>query len=284
MARIRATTLSSARPWRTSAAELLDPATASEYALKDVLWPMAVADKLLALASERAVVDGLTGRTDVRAVIAQPRVFVTTIGPDPTTPSGFAFSTDLALDGVRVLELEFRGPGSAVRSQLWYGVLETALKSSSRCCLARTFDPAATGTSPAPASPPPRWPVSRCRRDERAGLGAGRAARGGPVRPDRALPRDPATAGVWWTVAPDGTTRSILDPGWAAWQRLAIRRPRRQAAGSKGGSGGYGNKFKYNRPTEPPSRCQGGQEYTLLLGCVSLPAAWALRVSLRGSR
>lgn len=258
-------------------AELADPEIASQYALKDILWPMAVSDKLLALASERAIVDGLSDRSDVRAVIAQPRVYVTSIGADTTAPDGFSFATDLALDGVRIVSAGSVDQLTLARYQVWYGALQTGLESEFGLRAAGTFD--AAGRNISGASFATSGAQSLTLLDANSIPAAAAPALLAALHAGQIVlvPGDPATTQVWWTVGADGVTRSILAPGLGGGKYTGRSQ---QPPRPKGGSSGYGNKFKYQRPTEPPSRCSGGQEYTLLLGCISLPAAWALRVTV----
>ena len=90
------------------------------------------------------------------------------------------------------------------------------------------------------------------------------------------VPGVPTAAQAWWTVDPaDGSTRSILDPGLGAGRGAGNK----DVNSSKGGThyvDEQGNSW-VRKTSGPPSRCKGGQEYTILLGCVSVPAAWAMR-------
>jgi hypothetical protein len=81
---------------------------------------------------------------------------------------------------------------------------------------------------------------------------------------------------VWWTVDPvSGRTRSILDPGLAAG-RGAGNNYVNASQGNTVYVDEQGNTLVRKTPG-PPSRCSPGQEYVAIVGCVSVPAAWAIR-------
>jgi hypothetical protein len=257
--------------------ELIDPQSASDYAMQDILWPMAVGDRVLALASERAIVAGLSAGTDVRAVIAQPRVYITSIGPDATSASGIALDTDLALDGVRIVSKGTPDVPTVARHQLWYGALQTALESEFALRVSRSLDAggrrldgasfatsrAASLTALDGASIPVSAPAALI-----AALRSGETV---------LVPGDATAARVWWSVGAGGITRSVLDPDLGGTRSGGRYDGVRQRPPTKGG--GSGN-YKYQRAAPPPSRCGGGQEYVAIVGCVSVPAAWAIRIGV----
>ncbi|MET0773351.1 MAG: hypothetical protein ABWZ82_09720, partial [Candidatus Limnocylindrales bacterium] len=72
--------------WRQIAAlfsELLqlDPEAAASYGFPMATLPMTVADETLVLASERLIRDGVDRSPMVRAFVAEPRVYLTSVGP-----------------------------------------------------------------------------------------------------------------------------------------------------------------------------------------------------------
>ncbi len=77
-----------------AATELLSADAASNYGLGDLLFPLAVADQTLVVASERAIVDGLAA-PGVRAFVGRPRVFLASLLPFPDVPDGTARVIDL---------------------------------------------------------------------------------------------------------------------------------------------------------------------------------------------
>src|SRR5690606_13645727 len=96
---------------------------------------------------------------------------------------------------------------------------------------------------------------------------------------------DAARGGGFWAIDPaTGSTRSVIQPGL----RVGFTWGRNYTNASSGGPRwvidpktantiGYekdGKFYRYNR--KPPSRCSGGQEYVMLLGCVSIPASMTL--------
>jgi hypothetical protein len=126
----------------------------------------------------------------------------------------------------------------------------------------------------------------------RAALEAGRVA---------LVPGDAASAVAWWEVDPrTAATRAVLDPGLGgvngkiAWGSIKHRPPPPRITGPNGPNTWHvhpdGSIRRYPpgaRPPgggapqgPPPSRCGGGQEYVVILQCVSIPAAWAIRVGV----
>ena len=115
------------------------------------------------------------------------------------------------------------------------------------------------------------------------------------------VPGDPATATTWWTVDPtDGSTRRHRV---ARARRCRGERPHRRAThdvqgGWTPGGGGYvnsaqsgvryvinpntletegvirnGQYYRYTRGAPSARTCTGGNDYSTLLGCVSIPMA-----------
>jgi hypothetical protein len=112
---------------------------------------------------------------------------------------------------------------------------------------------------------------------------------------------DPATATSWWTVDPaDGSTRAIVAPGLGG--AVASGPQRRTTNDVQGGwtpgGGGYvnsaqsgvryvinpntletegvirnGQYYRYTRGAPSARTCSGGNDYSTLLGCVSIPMA-----------
>ncbi len=287
-----------------------DPA---EYGLGSELWPFAVDDLGLVMMSERTLVPAVADGVGVLSYVASPRVYVSSFAPD-ASPDVADSETDLLLDGVRIAA-SAAVPGSTLAlDRLWYGVLQSSLETEHALRDESGQDPGTatlTGVSLSMDQPlsvfggasgaalPPGAPVAMAQ-----AVSAGVLA---------VVPGPVAGAQVWWTVDPvTGETRSILDPGLGGIARTEPAAPLRAVtdtvAGKAAGAGSraargfpkqgaynntgrawspYGNGYtengKYvnlNRPTPPPSRCGSGQEYTMLLGCVSVPGAWALRATV----
>ena len=289
------------------------PDASGGYGLGSELWPVAVGDLGLVVMSERALVPALADAADIHTYIASPRVYVTSIGPDATADVTDA-ETDLMLDGVRIAASAHVPGSSLAAARLWYGVLQSSLETEQALgdvsdqdpgtatltgvSLAMTEPLSVVGDGPSQTVPPGAPPASR------------EAVANGLIA---VVPGPVSGAEVWWTIDPvTGETRSVVDPGLGgvarshprvsgaarfdtvygkstgAGNRAARGFPKQGANNNPGRAwNAYGNGYEqddkyYNldRPAPAPSRCGSGQEYTMLLGCVSVPVAWALRAGL----
>lgn len=261
-----------------------------DYPLEDVLLPLAVADQTLVVASERTVVDGLRGE-DARAFIGRPRVFLSTLEPVAGDEGATSMTIDLALDGVSIDFADSRGSAApaaeAFAWQLWYGALHSALETELTLARSRAVDPDSFGVASVSlamsavhdagrslevlepsqeASAPPAAAALR------AALRSGELA---------VVVGDVTRGGGFWAVDPaTGSTRSVMEPGvrvgftWGRnYTNASNGGPRWVVDPRTGNEIGYikdGTHYRYSR--KPPSRCSGGQEYVMLLGCVSIPA------------
>jgi hypothetical protein len=247
----------------------LYPDAIGAFGFGDQLWPITVANQALVLGAERSAIAAIDAAPSVRALVAEPRVYVVSWRGSPDRP---LVTTDLVHDAITVLEEPGAPAGSAARAELWYGALQAAaeteflrvlmsgfgggtVESTSTASAARltAFDrPADPALDGAPAS-------------LLAALDAGQVV---------IVPGEPSTAPGWWTVDPrDGSTRSV-DRSGRGWGGGA-------GAGSRGGKpistpSGDPNRFKY-KPTgrTPTPTCTRANEYMTPIGCVSLPAAIA---------
>lgn len=304
-----------------------------EHALGDLLYPLAVANASIVLASEQVSVPALDEPGRIRAYVAAPRAYLKRSGQDPANPEQVTFGTDLLLDGVRVVATDDTAAADGALAAMWYGVLQSALETED--ALGRVGSPEdtsswLTGTSLAMGDPltlvtPDDADVVGSA-DMREALAAGSLA---------VVAGDPATSAAWWSVDPvSGDTHARLDAAGArATARAAslarstdgrdglvaiINGGHRPPVIHRGGAGGA-NVWYANRdgsitrsprgpgwtPEDPPggrrppggrppggrppggqpagppaSRCGGGSEYVTLVGCVSLPMAWVLRIGL----
>ncbi len=250
------------------------------HSLADMLYPMAVADEALVLGSEQLAVRSLADPSHVAAWVGEPRVFIVTVGQDPADLDALDLGTDLLLDGVHVLAATEGDASSAAQRSLWYGALEAALETEHLLGRLATL---------------PEPPLL-----DGASLAMARADLVVTDDPDgtlRVTPGDPATSTTWWSVDPaTGATRAVLAPGMGgvngkvAWGKIKHQPPRI----NRGGAGGAnthgltkdGRIVRLRDPGDPspagppPSRCGAGQEYVAIVGCVSVPAAWAIRVGV----
>lgn len=260
-----------------AANDLSAEGAASDYGLADLLFPLAVADQTLVVASERAIVDGLAG-VGARAFVARPRVYLASLLPFPDVSDGTARLIDLALDGVDVAVGPDAAPDTVARHRLWYGALQTALETEATLQAARAVDPdTATidSVSLAMAGATLRV-VEPAERDTTEGRALRDALAQGHLA---VLVGDPSR---FWAVDPaSGATRSVLEPGlhigfigggnYVNSSSGGVRYVIDEATGRSIGYIKDGKMYRYGRT--PPSRCSGGTEYVILLGCVSIPAS-----------
>ncbi len=289
------------------AQHLLQPDAATKYGLPAALWASAASDADLVLASERVMVPAAADPGRIEAVVARPRVYIMSMGPDVADPTKVTIESDLAVDGIRLLARAGVEPVEEARRQMWYGVLETALESEVMRETLGAFDsdgrrrvgvslsmdlpltvlgPADVGTLPPTAAPAMR-----------AALDAGLLA---------VVPGDPGTATVWWTVSPStGATRSIMAPGLGgafAGGSMPVHAAVSDELGGGGwtpGGGSYtnatpndvvyeidenlntivhkdGRSYRLTQATAASGDCAGGEEYIAIIGCVSTPTAWLI--------
>jgi hypothetical protein len=269
------------------AGSLTDAEAASGYALQDLLWPVAVGDQSVVLASEQLIVPGLGG-AEVRAVVDRPRVYLSSIGPDPQVEGAISAAIDLTLDGVSVVGRQTMSGGDVARHQLWYGALQTALETEFMLKRARAIDPANRRLVAVSLEMDQPLEVLGSRDagtlDPDAGVALRTALDAGRVA---VVPGGAAGASGFWSIAPgSGATESILETG----SRGGFTGGGNYVNGTTGGPryvvgpGGEDlgvikdGKFYPNRRPPPRSCRSGGNEYITILGCVSIPASWALGV------
>ena len=275
---------------------LSDTATADDRPLGDLLYPLAVANASLVLGSERLSIPALGDVGRLRGYVSAPRAYLASIGQDPLDPAALGFGTALLLDDVRVVAAAGAAAADGALAAVWYGTLQSALETED--ALARAGGLGAqpddlVGTSLAMTQP---LAVATQATSGPAALRAAIAAGALAI-----VPGDPGTTSVWWTIDPGtGSTRAILDPGRGgvhgkpAWGSIRHRPP----VINRGGAGGANTHWLHPdgsirryppgaRPPgggapqgPPPSRCGGGQEYVTIVGCVSIPAAWAIRIGV----
>ncbi len=251
----------------------------SSYPLQDLLFPLAVADQAVVLASERVVVDGMS-RPGMRAYVGGARAYLVSLTPFAAVENGTASIIDLALDGVA-----FVGAGGAAEEaheRLWYGVLQGALETEMTLARARAVDPATAqmdsvslrmGEALAVLRPGEAEAAPAAAAELRAALRSGDiAVTVGTVSPSAAF----------WAIEPaTGATRSVVEPGLRIgfigggnYTNSSAGGPRYVIDPQTGNTIGHikdGKLYRYGRA--PTSRCGGGTEYVVILGCVSIPAS-----------
>ena len=250
--------------------------------LRDLLFPLAVANRGLVLASEQTIIGGIDEATDGRAFVRRPRAWIVSMVPFADVPDGTALVTDLALDDLGVLATGTDAAVVEARTRLWYGVLQTALETEISLVRSRAVDPTSASvgsvsismeTVPTLITADAIDSVAPDARALREALGAGEVA---------LVVGDVASSDAFWAVDPaSGRTRSIVEPGTrnsynggGNYVNSSVGGPRWVIDPKTGNTLGTIRDGKFtpsNRP--PPNRCQGGTEYVIILGCVSLPAS-----------
>lgn len=251
---------------------LQDQGSAASYSLPELLLPFAVANEGLVLASERSIVPSLASGNGLVAFVAEPRVFLVSLGLGSGEPTSAQGSTDLMHDQVRVLAAE-GSEHAAARAQLWYGTLETALETEQAMRIAAN---GGVGASVQSVSTLMGGPLTVLGPDLGApsdlGIPGDLAA---ALREGRlvVVPGDPSTTLGWWTIAPDGSTRSTR-PGGAGWTRFISPDITKRGTGPGVNTVDpeTGRAVSGKLPGEPvaPRQCPRN-EYMLIVVCVSIP-------------
>ena len=260
--------------------ELYQPGASSDYDLGDLLWPVAVADESLVTASERVLVPALDAGHDGHAFVAEARVYLASFAPAGPTGTGVEVATDLLADGVRLIGTP-GGLADAAQRRMWYGTLQSGLETQFVYEILGGFDPAGRRTLDVSDAMGSTLTVLAADDGGAVPTGAPQALRDAVASGLLAVvPGDPTTSTTWWTVDPrDGTTRSIIDPGYGATGGWAERYTNETPAGDAHYVDDQGHRL-VRKAGGPQPRCRGGSEYVTLLGCVSTPAAWAIRVTV----
>jgi len=282
-----------------------DPAKIKGLGPSDLLWPAAAFNAAVPMALENSAIAGMNDRSDVKVFTGRPRVSLFSSGAvDGPDGADYRLSEiDLKLGGATVLAREGHAK-EAFEARLWVGIVESAMETEFGLRAgAMLFDPETTtrssaslasdlplvrlgtGSAELPADAP---------RNARASLGEGHLL----FAPD-------GTLAAWWEVDPaTGAARGVLAPDLGGQRSYGGYTPEptrrldsswgRQRTGLQSNGGGnvthispdgrrsidYGPNGRIARAGgggPPPNRCGGGSEYMIILGCVSLPAGWALR-------
>ena len=249
--------------------------------MSDQLFPLAVSNELLPLASERLFSGNLGSDGAARAFVGRPRAYLVSFEPLPGVPGGTTITTDLALDDIDVVTGEAEDPSLPARIRLWYGVLQTALETELARARSAAVDPATAsfGSVSTSMSGPPRLlrPGSDVPEASTSAALADALAGG-----DLALLVPDSVPTAFWTVEPaSGRTRSVEDPGVRVghvgggnYVNAATGGPRYVVDPQTGRSLGTISNGKFTPAGRAaPSRCGGGTEYVIVLGCVSIPAS-----------
>ena len=255
------------------AEELLVDGGTDGYPLSDILIPVAVANQALVVASERAVVPAVDAVDGLRSFIGRPRVYIASVGPTELGPDGVMFQTDLLVDGVNTIARAGADIAAAPASQVWYGVLQGALETEFGRALARGLQP--EGRRTIGVSQAMGMPLEVIGVNEFGTLTSASPALVGAVAAGQlaVVPGDPNTAQAWWTVdATTGATRAVIDPGLGGQFN--------SGGGTKAINSGQSQRYDISTPkkakTLPKGKCDRGNEYLIIIGCVSTPVYWAI--------
>jgi hypothetical protein len=199
---------------RFAALMYTDPEAAASFGMPASLVPLSVANESLVLGSERLIEFALDAEPDLRAFVAEPRVFITS-----TTPSGgpdaMTLDVDLLVDSVRLLTRGTLGPKDAALRQLWYGAVETAVETEHGIRRTAAFE--SSDSFRAGASFAMDMDLHPIDGSDLTGLGGSiDPALAGDLRAGALaiVPGDVESARVWWTVDPStGATQAVLSPG-----------------------------------------------------------------------
>jgi hypothetical protein len=271
------------------ATELSDPEVVAEYAVHDLLMPMAVADRTLVAVSERLFVDGLAGDESARAFVRRPRVYLSSFAQSPDVAEGTTIVTDLALDDIGVVSAVEAGPELAARSRVWYGALQTALETELALQRAAAVEPSSRTVGSVSLDMP--GPLTFVDPGDAGTLPSAAASLGAALSEGHVavVVGDATEARSFWAIDPTtGATSSIQEPGlrygYVAGGNYAnavvggVRWVIDEFTANTLGFIKDGTYYRYVRT--PPSRCSPGPEYTVILGCVSIPASWTLGVTI----
>lgn len=269
-----------------------DAAARSGLSLPELLWPVGAVNAGLALASERLMIEALNDRDGLRFHIGAPRVFILSFRPVAAGGgTAFDFSLDLLHDGVAAVGDPAIPPMAVAERRMWYGVLQSALETTIAELRAAGFTAETREVVSTSIQMQPELAVIA------PGDGAGVAAPGALAEALADGWLVVANAGAvgpalesWWTVDPrSGEARAIWAPGLGGSGWRGVRPGYNYVNASTGGnriivderSGRVIGEVRngrdyYYRQTPRGGTCRGGNEYSTILGCVSLPAGMAV--------
>ncbi|MGF1624134.1 MAG: transglutaminase domain-containing protein [Alphaproteobacteria bacterium] len=274
--------------------QMATPEAMSDLSLPEILWPIGALNAAVVLASEELSITALNDLDDVRFFVGAPRVFVLSFQPAAIgSHDGLRFEIDLLHDEVATVSNPGVSAAAVAERRLWYAVLQSALETTLAELRTATFD--ADGRHVVSTSTEMAAALAVLAPADAAGLAAPTAllaalaagdlvvANAGSVAPDLQ---------TWWTVDPaDGSARAVLAPGLGGsggggWRPPTPYTNATPNTGDRiivdprtGNNAGFvrnGRDHLYRRPPPAAGTCRGANEYTTILGCVSLPAGMAL--------
>jgi hypothetical protein len=225
-------------------------------------WPLWASDLTLVEGSERLVVDAVDWTGGARAYVAEPRVFLGSWFPEAGDTVGLDRETDLLLDSIRILLPGAGSPREAAGKHLQYGALQSALETETALQLAAAWDPANRAIVSTSLAMGERLTVLASPDVEHLPAGSAGALATALRAGDLAVvPGDVSTARAWWTVAPSGFVRAIVEPGFG------------MSAIGKVGPAGPGTGAGRRHPGQQRGGSGKGKEYTELVQEVAVKTA-----------
>jgi hypothetical protein len=189
---------------------------------EDGLWALGVASFPFMVWSDHVVVPSLNAGRGVRVYADSPRVVIISRRQDSRDEQRGVTDYDLLRDRVVSVASSPEHDREAAEKRVWFGMLEGALEHELAAGVVAAAGGAPDDLLSTSALLGPRG-VERIGRDdtERIAAIAGDDARAERLRADLAhsfaalVPRgeEGVPARGWWTVAPDGTTRAVIDDG-----------------------------------------------------------------------
>ena len=175
------------------------------------LW---ASDLTLVEGSEGLVVHALDSSGRGRVFVDQPRVFLASWFPEPTSADGISRETDLLIDAVRVLLPEPTSVRETAGRQLQYGALQSALETETTLQMAAAWDPTDRTIVSTSLAMGPHLTVLAPADVQRLPAGSAGALRKALRDGDLVVvPGEVSKAVAWWTVARSGLVRAIMEPG-----------------------------------------------------------------------
>ena len=180
----------------------------------EMIWPFAIRDMSWFIVSDHVVVPAINDTPGVRFYADSPRIFMWSVGPDPSKSGALVVTSDLRRDGLRGVAKDSSGQAAIAQHKLWFGALEGALEHEmsappedvSGAALVTTSSLAESGDLVALT---PGSPVTASDAETQARLQA--ALAGGDTL---VVPKQVFSGGIsgWWQVAHNtGDVRAVLD-------------------------------------------------------------------------
>jgi hypothetical protein len=94
----------------------------------EMIWPFAIRDMSWFIVSDHVVVPAINDTPGVRFYADSPRIFIWSVGPDPSKSGDLVVTSDLRRDGLRGVANDATLVNVVAQHKLWFGALEGALE------------------------------------------------------------------------------------------------------------------------------------------------------------